>query len=340
MRQNGLVPNAKPHVVMTMMVRDEVDIIAATIEYHLAQGFDRILVTDNASIDGTREVLDEYARVAPVTVWDDPEHRKQQAQVVTRMARLARVQFGADWVVNSDADEFVVPRIPGRTSADIIRSWPKRIVSTTVPVVNLVGPVAKSGGGLMTRMLWRDERSPEQLRAAGVGAHPTPNAIHVGHAGVDVRQGNHFTSLLSRGAPPDGPGIEVLHVPWRSWEQFERKTINAGRGYEANPRLRPSPNHHGMRDWRRWQAGRLLPFYLARMVNREPGPGDGFFFEPTLRDALRDLEALLPRYLGPLVDAVRDEPFSDAETTELLEQARELAVIDEREHAAFVASQR
>ena len=300
---------------MTMMVRDEADVIAAAIEHHLAEGFDRILVTDNASRDGTREILDAYSRVAPVTVYHDPEHRKQQTQVVTRMARLARVEFGADWVVNSDADEFVVSRTPGASVSDVIRSWPKEIGATTVPVVNLVGPVAKTGGGLVTRMLWRDERSDEQLRAAGVPAHPTPNAIHVGHPGVDVRQGNHFTSLLSKGEPPGGPGIEVLHVPWRSWDQFERKTINAGRGYEANPALRPSPNHHGMRDWRRWQEGRLLPFYLARMVTREPEPGDGFVFEPTLRDALTALDPVLPRYLGPIVDAVRDAPFTDDEVS-------------------------
>lgn len=294
---------------MTMMVRDEADVIAAAIEHHLAEGFDRILVTDNASVDGTREILADYAKHAPVTIWDDPEHRKQQAQVVTRMARLARVEFGADWVVNSDADEFVMSNTIGVRTADVIRSWPTDIVSTTVPVTNLVGPVAKRGGGLTTRMLWRDVRSQEQLRAAGVHAHPTPNTIHVGHPGVDVRQGNHFTSLLSRGAPEGGPGIEVLHVPWRSWEQFERKTINAGRGYEANPTLRPSPNHHGMRDWRRWQEGTLLESFLDRMITGEPSEAEGFVREFVLADALRDLSPILPELLGPVIDAVREEPL-------------------------------
>ena len=294
---------------MTMMVRDEADVIAAAIEHHLAEGFDRILVTDNASVDGTREILADYAKHAPVTIWDDPEHRKQQAQVVTRMARLARVEFGADWVVNSDADEFVMSNTIGVRTADVIRSWPTDIVSTTVPVTNLVGPVANRGGGLTTRMLWRDVRSQEQLRAAGVHAHPTPNTIHVGHPGVDVRQGNHFTSLLSRGAPEGGPGIEVLHVPWRSWEQFERKTINAGRGYEANPTLRPSPNHHGMRDWRRWQEGTLLESFLDRMITGEPSEAEGFVREFVLADALRDLSPILPELLGPVIDAVREEPL-------------------------------
>ena len=98
--------------VLTLMVRDEADIIAAMLEHHLAHGIDRILVTDNGSVDGTREILAEYARVAPVTVFDDPEHRKQQAEVVTRMARLAATEHGAHWVVNGDADEFLRPVDP------------------------------------------------------------------------------------------------------------------------------------------------------------------------------------------------------------------------------------
>ena len=309
--------HSRPRVVMTMMVRDEADIIAAALEHHLNQGFDRILVTDNASVDGTREILAEYAKHAPVTVYDDPEHRKQQAQTVTRMARLARLEFGADWVVNSDADEFVMSLRDGKTSADVIRSWPTSIVSTTVPVVNLVGPVALSGGGLTTRMLWRDVRTPQQLQAAGVIAHPTPNTIHVGHPGVDVRQGNHFTSLLSKGAPEGGPGIEVLHVPWRSWEQFERKTVNAGRGYEANPMLRPSPNHHGMLDWRRWQEGTLMESFLDRMITGEPSEAGGFVREEALADALRALEPCLPRLLGPVVDAVREVPLDHETITDV-----------------------
>ncbi|MCH1882344.1 glycosyltransferase family 2 protein [Agrococcus sp. ARC_14] len=314
-----------------MMVRDEADVIAATIEHHLAEGVDRILVTDNASVDGTREILADYARAAPVTVFDDPEHRKQQAEVVTRMARLAATEHAADWVINGDADEFVLAG--ERTVAEALALAPATLGSFPVPVRNLVGPTARSGAGLATRMHWRDERSAQQLAAAGVQAHPTPNAIHVGDPHVEVAQGNHAVSTPQRGAVPDALGLEVLHVPWRSWEQFERKTISMGRGYEASPSLDPSPNHHGMRDWRRWKAGILLPFYLARTPVDEADFGEGFVRDDRLATRLAALEAVLPARLAEAVDPARDAPFDPEEVRALLSRERDLHALDEAFHA-------
>ena len=96
-------------IVMTMMVRDEIDVLAAMIEHHLDQGVDLIIATDNASVDGTTELLEAYEAAGKVELHHDPEHRKQQGVVVTRMARRAYTEHGADWVINADADEFFVP---------------------------------------------------------------------------------------------------------------------------------------------------------------------------------------------------------------------------------------
>lgn len=286
------------------MVRDEVDVVAAMVEHHLDQGVDLIVVTDNASVDGTTEVLAAYEALGRVELHHDPEHRKQQHQVVTRMARRARTEHRADWVLNLDADEFVLARDPALTVRQALESTPLHLNAFTVDVVNMIGPTAEAGAGF-DRLVWRDHRPDDLLLERELHAHPTPNAVHRGECDIVVEQGNHFTSMPSNGQPDPAVALEVLHLPWRSWSQFERKVVNAGRGYEASPHLRPSPKHHGMRDYRLWKEGRLHATYDSRC----PSPAEldewatrGWVVHDTrLLDRLTDLRS---RALRPdLLDA-------------------------------------
>jgi glycosyltransferase involved in cell wall biosynthesis len=132
-------------IVMTMMVRDEADIIAAVVEHSLAQGIDHLIVTDNASVDGTREILEEYEAKGVLTLLHDPEHKKQQAQVVTRMARAAAAEHGADWIINGDADEFVFARDRSLTVRQALEHYALELTTFRVPVVNMVGSFGREG---------------------------------------------------------------------------------------------------------------------------------------------------------------------------------------------------
>src|SRR5450759_3201654 len=93
-------------LVMTLLVRNEVDVIKANLEYHLAQGVDFVIVTDHGSEDGTSESLREYERMGVAKVIRDEEEGHHQSNRVTRMAEIARLGHGADWVIHNDADEF------------------------------------------------------------------------------------------------------------------------------------------------------------------------------------------------------------------------------------------
>src|SRR6266851_1929716 len=89
-------------LVMTLLVRNEEDIIAANLDYHLAMGVDHIIITDNSSIDASPEIVRGYVERGVATLIHEPADDYSQSVWVTRMARLA-CKSGADWVINSDA---------------------------------------------------------------------------------------------------------------------------------------------------------------------------------------------------------------------------------------------
>ena len=96
-------------LVMTLLARDEADIIGANIDFHFGQGVDLIIAMDNLSVDDTAKILRDYERRGLVHYLSQPEDNYMQHRWVTGMARLAFAKFGADWVINSDADEFWCP---------------------------------------------------------------------------------------------------------------------------------------------------------------------------------------------------------------------------------------
>ena len=95
---------------MTLLARDEADVIEQWLAFHLNAGADFVIATDNRSEDGTTDVLERYAREGHVHLIREQGEDLRQDEWVTRMARLAATDFGADWVINSDADEFWWPR--------------------------------------------------------------------------------------------------------------------------------------------------------------------------------------------------------------------------------------
>ena len=245
-------------LVMTLLVRDEADIVDAQIAFHLDSGVDFVIATDNRSEDGTTEILERYTREGHLHVIRERGEDLRQTEWVTRMARLAATEFGADWVLNSDADEFWWPR--GGDFREVFAAVPESFGVVRAAWRNFV-PRPGDDRFFADRMT---------ARLCAPSFHPHPLSIHfksAHRAAADVRvgRGNHEafgTGLVAlRGWYP----IEILHFPVRSLEHCMRKYVTQFVALELNAE-KGIPGH--MADaYRAYRAGELEAFYAPLVVD-------------------------------------------------------------------------
>ena len=206
-------------LVLTLVCRDEADILDAMISFHLNAGVDFVLATDHGSNDGTKDILERYSREGYAHVAHEEGDEFRQSEWVTRMARLAATNFGADWVINSDSDEFWWPR--GEDLKDVLAYVPPRY-GTIRAVWRFFVPQPGTDGHFAERMTLR--LSPAApINSPSNPFRPTAKIAHRADPGIRVGVGNHELSntrlIPLRGWYP----IELLHFPLRRREQVVRK---------------------------------------------------------------------------------------------------------------------
>jgi glycosyltransferase involved in cell wall biosynthesis len=265
-------------LVMTLLLRDEQDIVRENLDFHLAQGVDQVIVTDNGSSDATVEILRDYEARGAVRLLLEPADDYSQGRWVTRMARLA-ADDGADWVINNDADEFWWPR--SGTLASTFEALPDPVGILVAHRTNFA-PRPEDGRPFWERMTLRERTSLNPL-----GKPLPPKVAHRSHPEITVVQGNHRVEGPELGGRIDDGSIDILHFPMRTYGQFENKIVKGGRAYARNREL---PDRTG-RTWRRlyelWERGELRDHYDRQVVT---GPGRDDLLEDTrLRDYLRRL---------------------------------------------------
>jgi hypothetical protein len=246
-------------LVMTLLVRNEVDIIEANLEYHLAQGVDFVIVTDHGSEDGTSEILREYERMGVAKVIRDEEPGHHQSRRVTRMAEIARVGYDADWVIHNDADEFWWPLVGGLR--DVFSCLPPAYGQIEVRRRNF-RPRADGEGPFHSRLVHRDVGS---ITPSGYALES--KVAHRPHPQVVVAPGNHSINDVGLAAVPAGEVLEIFHFPMRDYEQFERKVVQIGLAYEQLPYRSPRTGCDQLALLELHRAGGLRDYYDGLLLD-------------------------------------------------------------------------
>ena len=215
-------------IVMTLLVRDEQDIIRENIDFHLSQGVDYFIATDNKSVDLTPRYLREYEKKGVLRYIYEGEDNYNQHAWVTRMARMAYVEHGADWVINNDADEFWWP-VSGNLK-HTFNSIPPEYYILSANRHNFVA-VDNEDIPFYQSMIYREKTSLNPL-----GQPLPPKVAHRGSETVIVKQGNHGVEGLISSKTIDGL-IDIFHFPIRSYQQLENKIVKGGAAYENNQEL-------------------------------------------------------------------------------------------------------
>jgi len=273
-------------LVMTLLARDEIDVVDAWLAFHLNAGADLVIATDNRSQDGTTEVLEQYARSGHVHLIREPGEDLRQDEWVTRMARLAATEHGADWVINSDADEFWWPR--GASLSEVLEAVPARY--GTVGAFLRVFCPRPGEESFAERMTVRFSALAPINDPASL-YKPIRKIVHRGHPEIRLTRGNHAL-VASPFAPLRGwfP-IECFHFPLRSAAQAEHKARLQGTAFEKHIARPPTAYHADM--YTALRSGRMAEYYEALVVSDaelERGiPQGRLVVDTRLRDALRQL---------------------------------------------------
>lgn len=275
------------------MVRNEADIVRANVLYHLAAGFDRLLIVDNASTDGTRRALKRLGS-DPRVRWTSDRGSFRQGEVFTQLARQAFAE-GADWVAPVDADDFWYA--PNSSVKEVLAaSGASALGVRHLDFIQRRGQRESSPDELLTMT----RRAPEpvdralapDLLAAGGVSYVEMARLHklVSRASEAMKMVKGAHSL--RGV--DGPVAEtdelvLLHAPLRSLAHLESRAASADRRTGTGASL--GPGWHA----RRWQKlereGALEAEWAANSYDEDGsldvyGVPHGTVFDPTLRDAV------------------------------------------------------
>jgi len=177
------------------------------------------------------------------------------------MARRAVDELYADWVINSDADEFWCPH--AGSIKDALASIAPDAVAASVERTNFVTRIDNG------EPFWRRMDVRRAVSVNALGDPLTRKQAHRGATDVVVAQGNHRVSVGGWLAPCAPAPITILHFPVRSRAQFFNKVVKGGAAYARNTELDYAIGETWRHLYQMYQEDKLDQAYEMELTTEE-----------------------------------------------------------------------
>jgi hypothetical protein len=208
-------------IVAISMVKNEADVIEPFCR-HIAAFADHHLVFDHRSTDGTNVILKKLmGEGLPLTCFHDHRIGKLQDVRTTELMHRAVRDFGADWVLPLDADEFLQDESPAA-----VRTRLTAAAGSTVPIQMWLADYGfhpDDDQRELNPVLRLRHRVRAELRSAAKVLIPRRLA---GDPAVRVAHGNHAVLRNGSAIPAQlCDDLSIAHFPARSGEQVAVKVL-------------------------------------------------------------------------------------------------------------------
>jgi hypothetical protein len=265
---------APSKVVITVHVLDNADVLRDFLEWCTSLDVDLILASDFGSTDGSQDILEDFAR-RKLLKWSlNRERNIEHYDPTAVLARVARDQHGADWVIPCDIDEFLCVE-DGPLRAVLDRATADELTVLTIGGGNMTGPrlaPGQSAPRILTLRIVRTAQATADQQLSG--EVPFPPIFHEKGVKTAVRAaafssygaGAH-TAESAWGRTDARPELRYLHYPLRTFEAYRLKVQHAAEWFVANPQLPAWWGWHWRRLIRVNEAGRLREDWERQFVS-------------------------------------------------------------------------
>ncbi len=240
-------------LIMTLMVKDEEDIVANCIEHHLRHGVDYIFAADDGSTDSTVAILRNYEQKGILHFVQLSNEQWSQTEVVNQLGKLAHSNFSNSVIFHCDADEFWMP-VTGNLKQELTEH--PYITGLYVPVINVL---LKDNKGhekfpndaicIIVNPIKIKNDSEKSMTDFFLKKYPAKVMYTLKNGYLNVTVGNHeIISNSKKVIMAKSRNITVYHFPVRSKKLFYDKVVKAKYAITDNDKIQIETAWH----WHQW----------------------------------------------------------------------------------------